>query len=1186
MMRRPWLYCLLLLAVACGNSSTRPHLPDSIVVSPATTSIAAGDTVQLTATVLDSYGAALPGYSVTWTSANSTVAVVDGATGLVTGKAAGTVEITAGISGLTGKSVIMVASRPILTIAKAGSGTGLVTSSPLGISCGASCSTTFAPGADVVLGAAPDAGSTFVGWSGACTGSATCHVKLLNDTTVTANFSVGQSVTVAISGPGTVQSTPPGINCSAGTCVQTFPIGTVVTLAAIPASSGNFVGWGGGTCTGGAGCTFTVSGPVSVTASFITVRTLSVHVSGQGNVSGSGVNCSVPTCSQTFPDGAALSLNATPADGWTFGGFSGPPGCTTGTCSLTLTSNQEVTATFLPTHTITVNFTGSGVGTVVSNPAGINCSAGSCSYRFVEGTIVSLGATPASGSVLAGWSGGCTGNGACNVTVLSDTTVNATFSPAQQLTVTVAGTGGGTVTSSPPGINCSGGVCRWMFPTGTPVVLTATADTHSIFSSYGQDCSGSSCSVTMNADHAVTATFSPGFNLSIALTGKGRGTVTSSPSGLTCGATSCSGKFSPNTAVILTAAAQTGSIFSAWGVDCSGTGADCTLTMDKDHAAAASFTPLRTLTVNLIGSGTVAPTSNAWSCAAATCKQTLLDGAGLTLLASPAASWVMQGWTGDCSSTGSCALSFDADKTVTATFQPQLTVSASAGGSVAGTLPCGSGAACTQDFAQGSTVTLSAVPLSGYVFAGWTGACSGMGACSFSLNSPATVAASFGALRKLTVMVFGSGTGSVVSSPPGIACNGGSCTGTFANGKIVTLTATPAGTSAFSGWTGPCGSGPGCAVTMSADANVTATFEATHQLTVSLAGAGGGTVQSDLQPGINCASGTCTARFVHGTSVGLYPNANSSSVFSNFSGDCSGNQFCQVSMFSDHSVGVTFLPAHTLHVTIQGSGSGSVSSNPAGISATSGSLNASSSALFTAGSTVVLTATVNSGSVFSGWQGVACPGSGPCSVVLDADVFVTASLTAGSAPVQPQLSVTVAGGGSVAGTLACASGTCTQRFPAGTAVSLSATPQPGFVFGGWSGACGGTASCNLSLASSASVTATFLAAPRRPPSAPGSLTALSVGGQVVLEWKPNPSTERVTGYRVYYAAQAGVSKTGYRGLQGGTMLSVPGPAAALSLAQSGRLSFVVTAVNAAGEGPESAELRAGAAASDDQSTLR
>ena len=79
---------------------------------------------------------------------------------------------------------------PLLTVTRTGSGTGTVTSSPAGISCGGTCSAPFASGTVVTLTAAATGGSTFTGWSGGgCSGTGTCVVTLDTSTSVFAEFS-------------------------------------------------------------------------------------------------------------------------------------------------------------------------------------------------------------------------------------------------------------------------------------------------------------------------------------------------------------------------------------------------------------------------------------------------------------------------------------------------------------------------------------------------------------------------------------------------------------------------------------------------------------------------------------------------------------------------------------------------------------------------------------------------------------------------------------------------------------------------------------------------------------------------------------------------------------------------------------------------------------------------------------
>jgi hypothetical protein len=79
--------------------------------------------------------------------------------------------------------------------------------------------------------------------------------------------------------------------------------------------------------------------------------------------------------------------------------------------------------------------------------------------------------------------------------------------PMLPLTVTVAGTGGGTVASTPAGIDC-GASCTTSFEAGVVVTLTATPDSFVRFMGWSGSCSGvGDCTVTMTATKAVTATF-------------------------------------------------------------------------------------------------------------------------------------------------------------------------------------------------------------------------------------------------------------------------------------------------------------------------------------------------------------------------------------------------------------------------------------------------------------------------------------------------------------------------------------------------------------------------------------------------------------------------------------------------------------------------------------------------------
>ena len=176
-------------------------------------------------------------------------------------------------------------------------------------------------------------------------------------------------------------------------------------------------------------------------------------------------------------------------------------------------------------------------------------------------------------------------------------TSSSTFTVTQQsftLSVSKTGTGSGTVTSSDGGINC-GSTCSASYTSGTTVTLTATPAGGSTFSGWsGCDAvSGTTCSVTMNAARAVTASFTlQRFTLSVNKTGIiGSGTVTSSDGAINCGST-CSASYTSGTTVTLTAT-PTGflSIFTGWTGCDAVSGTTCTVIMNRTRTVTADFLP-------------------------------------------------------------------------------------------------------------------------------------------------------------------------------------------------------------------------------------------------------------------------------------------------------------------------------------------------------------------------------------------------------------------------------------------------------------------------------------------------------------------------------------------------------------------------------------------------------------------
>jgi endoglucanase len=159
-----------------------------------------------------------------------------------------------------------------LSVTKAGSGTGTVTSNTGGINCGSTCSASYASGTSVTLTAAAGSGASFAGWSGACSGTSTCTVSMTQARAVTATFNSASTfalgVTRAGTGTGTVTSSPSGISCGTS-CTANYATGTSVTLSAAAASGSTFAGWSG-SCSGTGSCVLAMTAARSVTATFNT----------------------------------------------------------------------------------------------------------------------------------------------------------------------------------------------------------------------------------------------------------------------------------------------------------------------------------------------------------------------------------------------------------------------------------------------------------------------------------------------------------------------------------------------------------------------------------------------------------------------------------------------------------------------------------------------------------------------------------------------------------------------------------------------------------------------------------------------------------------------------------------------------------------------------------------------------
>ena len=172
-----------------------------------------------------------------------------------------------------------------------------------------------------------------------------------------------------------------------------------------------------------------------------------------------------------------------------------------------LPNDTQARLTYDVVAPVTVTKSGTGMGTVRSSPAGIDCGA-TCTANFVLAGSVTLQALPdAATSDFAGWGGACSGSSSiCTVTVDDAKAVTAQFALGSQV-LTVAKSGRGKVTSSPGGIAC-GSVCDKSFPRSSVVSLTAKPAPGARFRRWS-GCSGRGqrCSVQMTSDQTVRAIF-------------------------------------------------------------------------------------------------------------------------------------------------------------------------------------------------------------------------------------------------------------------------------------------------------------------------------------------------------------------------------------------------------------------------------------------------------------------------------------------------------------------------------------------------------------------------------------------------------------------------------------------------------------------------------------------------------
>ncbi len=340
-----------------------------------------------------------------------------------------------------------IATPYALSISNNGNGT--ITSNPVGINCGTTCSANFNLGTSVTLTATPATGYSFSAWGGACSGTGACVVTMNSAQSVTATFivvkanqtiSFGTAPAVVFGGSGMVSATGGGSgnpvvfsSSTTGICSTSGTNGSTVTglaagncvIAANQAGNANY------------NAAPQVTQTISISKANQTIAfkaAPSVFVGGTGTVSATGGGSGNPV-SFTSQTKAVCTVSGNTVTG-----------VAAGACTIAAdqAGNDNYNAATLATQTLTVtsqpvaltvinaNPTG---GTVTSADSGINCGA-TCSANYTQNQIVTLTATPKQGYVFAGWSGGgCSGTASCVVTMAAATTITAQFNPGPWLSV-------------------------------------------------------------------------------------------------------------------------------------------------------------------------------------------------------------------------------------------------------------------------------------------------------------------------------------------------------------------------------------------------------------------------------------------------------------------------------------------------------------------------------------------------------------------------------------------------------------------------------------------------------------------------------------------------------------------------------------------------------------------------------
>ncbi|MEI6553262.1 MAG: peptidoglycan-binding protein [bacterium] len=785
---------------------------------------------------------------------------------------------------------------------------------------------------------------------------------------------------------------------------------------------------------------------------YIPTSTGAVYNTLTSVVTGSGMNGGMISGSGQYASGTTAILTATTSlptsifTGWISGctvSLSNPYQCyVMMDASKTVVASFGTTTPYVTYYPLTTSVVGSGAIT------------GASTSTYVSGSTVTLTATSSDGSIFTGWGGACQitnlvgliGSNTCTIVMDGPKSVTANFATSSTayytLTASTTGAGAGTVAST-------GG---YSYASGTTATLTATAGLASVFNGWVSGCTPSlsnvfQCSVLMDGNKTVIAAFGTTstsyYTLTASTTGVGSGTVTPGTA-----------SYSNGTNVTLTASPSSdSSVFTGWTgcTPVSTNPSQCSVLMDGSKTVYANFitvntgdTTYKTLTTSVVGAGGVSTTDIGDITGTSI---SYASGTALTLTANITGTSSVFGWWTGCTSVSTstsnakqCFVVMNGDKNVVAHFV----------NSVTGTLPTtssiykrtlshnnssyGNDVKALQKFldSKGFNVKVTSLfdrstrnALMQYQQArGITPADGKFGPATRAVVIAETNSPTINPVIPIT---------NATSSDPNII-NDRTCYKITNSHQLIEMS---------------CTSSEYLKLNRSRRVEMLKTL---YILTPTV---------TTISPATGSISGL-QSRYVKGTTATLTAVSGTNSMFSGWSGACSGTSTCSVVMDGPKYVTATFIPdTYAMYIlTATSTGPGSITGLLSG---------------YQNGSTATITAQPSSASsTFVGWSSIdsssVCSNStsNSCSILMNGNKSVIANFATTTASTSYSILVArVSGHGEVSNV--------NSSYVNGTTVYITAYPAPTAKFSYWSGACANPTStvCAIVLDQNRTVVANF-----------------------------------------------------------------------------------------------------------------